>query len=242
VDSYKQALQADKRESGDYYRSSLNTKTEQQKQLEALLRAQALQPATIADIACGGGGSSFHLGSLYPDAAYTLIDLNEDAIALAKEATRHLKATCAVGDIYDLQLASDSFDLVVCWQTLSWIERPADALRELVRICRPGARIYASSLFNVHHDVDIYSNVEDHTRASSAQGLRYVYNTYALASVRQWVAGLVANVQVHEFSIPIDLSYAGRGLGTYTVPVEGGRRLQLSAGMLLNWGILELQK
>jgi ubiquinone/menaquinone biosynthesis C-methylase UbiE len=242
MDSYQQALQADKRESGEYYRSSLNTKTEQQKQLEALLRAQALQPATIADIACGGGGSSYHLGSLYPDAAYTLIDLNEDALLVAKEATKDLDATCTVGDIYDLQLASDTFDLVVCWQTLSWIDRPEAALRELVRICRPGARIYASSLFNVHHDVDIYSHVEDHTRASSAQGLRYVYNTYSLASVRKWVAGLVSHVHVHEFSIPIDLTYAGRGLGTYTVPVEGGRRLQLSAGMLLNWGILELQK
>ncbi len=111
-----------------------------------------------------------------------------------------------------------------------------------MRIVRPGGLIYASSLFNVDHDVDVYSKVEDHTRPSAARGLRYVYNTYSQTSVQRWVEGLVSNVRIHKFEIPIDLPPSGRGLGTYTAKVEGGPRLQLSAGMLLNWGILELQR
>ncbi len=88
---------------------------------------------------------------MYPDAAYSLVDLNEDAIELAKQATSGLKARCLVGDIYDLPLDDASFDLVVCWQTLSWIEEPERArararahrpagradLRELALQCRP---------------------------------------------------------------------------------------------------------
>lgn len=242
MEDYKEALQADKEATAQYYKSSLTRKTEQQKQLEELLRGLQLVPRTIADIACGGGGSSYHLGSLYPDAQYTLVDINEDAIALAREATRNLKATCVIGDIYDLRLAGDSFDLVVCWQTLSWLDRPETALHELVRICKPGGRVYASSLFNLHHDVDVYSKVEDHTRPSSARGLRYSYNTYSLTSVRRWVADRAAEVRIHGFDIPIDLPAVGRGLGTHTVRLENGKRLQLSAGILLNWGILELRK
>ena len=242
MEEYKQALKIDKEESERYYRSSLGTKTEQQKQLEALLRPLNLEPKKIADIACGGGGTSYHLSALYPRASYTLVDMNEDAISLARESTRHIKATCVLGDVYDLGMEADTFDLVVCWQTLSWLSKPDVALRELVKICKPGGRVYASSLFNAHHDVDIYAMVKDHTRPSSEQGLSYEYNTYSVFSVRKWVADLVSDVRMHWCEIPIDLKHAGRGLGTYTAKLDDGKRLQISAGMLLNWGILELQK
>jgi len=242
METYKEALKADKETSEKYYQSSLARKTEQQKMLERLLTAHAIAPREIADIACGGGGSTFHLAQLYPRARYTLIDYNEDAIAMASQATSGLDARCATGDIYDLKLETGAFDLVICWQTLSWIDEPARALAELVRICKPGGRVFASSLFNLHHDVDVYSKVEDHTRPSSTQGLRYSYNTYSLASVRRWIGAAVSTLDIHAFEIPVDLPASGRGLGTYTERLVDGRRLQLSAGMLLNWGILELQK
>jgi ubiquinone/menaquinone biosynthesis C-methylase UbiE len=241
-DPYTAALKIDDRESERYYAASLGVKTEQQKQLENLLRAHGVQPVWIADIACGGGAASHHLGAMYPRADYTLVDLNDEAVRLARQATQHLQATCLVGNIYDLPLESDGFDLVICWQTLSWLGEPERALRELIRICKPDGRIYASSLFNANHDVDVYSTVQDHTRASAAQGLTYTYNTYAVSSVRRWVDGLVSELEVHEFSIPVDLHHAGKGLGTYTVTLQNGSRLQISAGMLLNWGILEIRK
>jgi ubiquinone/menaquinone biosynthesis C-methylase UbiE len=242
METYKEALKVDKETSTKCYQSSLQRKTEQQKMLERILNELKLEPRDIADIACGGGGSTYHLGQLYPKARYSLVDVNEDAVAMAREATQGLDARCLVGDIYQLDLPADSFDLVICWQTLSWIDDPKAALRELVRICRPGARVYASSLFNVHHDVDVYSKVEDRTRPSSAQGLRYTYNTYSMASIRDWIGDAVSQLAIHEFEIPLDLPASGRGLGTFTARLDDGRRLQLSGGMLLNWGILELRK
>ncbi|MEP6493003.1 MAG: class I SAM-dependent methyltransferase [bacterium] len=242
MERYTEAIKADQAAGAEYYAASLNRKTEQQKALESLLRTLRLEPATIADIACGGGGTSYHLGALYPAAAFTLVDMNEEAIALASDAVRGLDARCVVGSVYDLQLESNSFDLVICWQAISWFDNPERALHELIRICKPGGRVYASSLFNVEHDVDIYANVEDHTRPSSAQGMRYAYNTYSLTSIRKWVGHLVSHLAIHEFEIPIDIPPSGRGLGTFTVRLDNGKRLQLSAGMLLNWGILDLRK
>jgi ubiquinone/menaquinone biosynthesis C-methylase UbiE len=242
MSDYIKQLQVDSAESNQYYQFSLSNKTEQQKALERMLMVRGVVPRCIADIACGGGGVSLHLSELFPLSKFIMIDANEDSIALARKATEKINATCAVGDIYNLQLDSNSCDLVICWQTLSWLDKPAEALRELVRICRPDGMILASSLFNVNHDVDIYSKVIDHTRASSNLGLSFDYNTYSLKTVGEWVSGLVSDFKIHEFSIPVDLIHTERGIGTYTGKLDSGERLQFSAGMLLNWGILEMNK
>ena len=102
--------------------------------------------------------------------------------------------------------------------------------------------VLASSLFNLNHDVDVYSKVIDHTRESSKLDLSLDYNTHSLYTVRKWLSGLVAEFKVHKFCIPVDLTHSERGLGTSTVKLDTGERLQLSAWMLLNWGILEIKK
>lgn len=223
MSDYKKAMQIDAQESIEYFNFSLSKKTEQQKGLEKILIEKGLAPQVIADIACGGG-ASVHLADLYPQAKFTMVDANEDAISLARQATEKFNATCNVGDIYNLALDSDSCDLVICWQTLSWLDKPEFALRELLRICKPGGLILASSLFNLNHDVDVYSKVIDHTRASSGLGMSYDYNTYSLRTVQEWLSGLVADFKIHEFSIPEDLNHAGRGIGTHTVKLETGIR------------------
>src|ERR1700729_144463 len=117
MESYKEALGIDTEERDKYYASSVQSKSEQQKRLENLLRPLRLGPMSIADIACGGGGASFHLSKLYPKASYTLVDANEAAIVLAREVMQNMRASCMLGDIYALPLESESFDLVICWQT-----------------------------------------------------------------------------------------------------------------------------
>jgi ubiquinone/menaquinone biosynthesis C-methylase UbiE len=239
---YLKALQLDAAQAQAYYRKSAVSKTQQQARLEELLAASGLEPHDIADVACGAGGVSAHLGLMYPHASFTLIDLNADALALAREYTAGLNARYLVEDVYSLSAAADSFDLVICWQTLSWLDNAERALSELVRICRPGGRVFASSLFNVDADVDIYARVVDHTRPSGQANLTVPYNTYSGHTVERWTAGRVASWQFHDFEIGLDLPRAGRGLGTFTVMTADGRRLQISAGMLLNWKILELRK
>lgn len=239
---YLRALQLDAAQAQAYYRKSAITKTQQQVRLEELLAANGLEPHDIADVACGAGGVSAHLGVLYPSAGFTLIDLNPEALALAREYTAGLNARYLVEDIYSLSAAADSFDLVVCWQALSWLDDAGRALSELIRICKPGGRVFASSLFNVDQDVDVYARVVDHTRSSAEADLTVPYNTYSAHTVARWVANRVSCWELHDFDIGLDLPRSGRGLGTYTVRSADGNRLQISGGMLLNWKILELRK
>ena len=222
-----------------YLRKSI-VKSEQQKMLERLLLDRRLSPKRIADIACGAGTLTYHVRKLYPDAGYVLVDVAESAIKLAKEYNGD-SVRCEIGDIFALNLESDSFDLVFCWQTLSWLDDAEVPLRELVRITRSGGHIFASSLFNLAHDVDVYAKVFDRTLESGRRGDPYNYNTYSAYTIGKWLNGRVSSFALHEFIPEVDFVYDGRGVGTYTVPALG-KRLQISAGTLMNWGILEIIK
>jgi ubiquinone/menaquinone biosynthesis C-methylase UbiE len=242
-DNYIKAMQADKENSAAFYSKSFELKTEQVKMLEQLLKTNNSDFKHIADIACGSGSLSFHLSKIYPDAKFTLVDLNEDALLIGKQFINNPNFTFVSDSIYNLsKLAANSFDLVICWQTLSWLDEPEKAIQELLRITKPGGKIYASSLFNMNHDVDIYSKVIDHTKSSASDNLFYNYNTYSVSSITKWINDKAKNIHIHPFHPNIDFAFSGKGIGTYTIKTEEGLRLQFSAGLFLNWGILDITK
>lgn len=83
MDKYIDYLKVNEKKSEEYYLKSLIKKTEQQIYLESLL--SHIKPKNIADIACGAGSASFHFSKIWPSANFTLVDLNENAISLAKK-------------------------------------------------------------------------------------------------------------------------------------------------------------
>lgn len=239
-DDYVKALRNDAERTDAYHRRGV-VKTEQQKELERLLVATGRRFERIADMACGGGALGFHLRALLPSAAVTFCDHDEETLRIARELNGPA-CTYVADDIHTLAaLPDDTFDLVCCWQTLSWLKEPEHAVRQLLRITRPGGSIFASSLFNLDHDVDIFAQVRDRTRPSGQQGHAYDYNTFSRATVNEWLEGKVARYTLHPFTIGIDLPMTGRGIGTYTVNTDNGR-LEISGGLLMKWAILEIEK
>jgi len=72
------------------------------------------------------------------------LDLSLDMLLLARDRLeragfRH----CSVrqGDIYDLPLGNDSFDVVILHQVLHFLDDGARAIREAARVLRPGGRL-----------------------------------------------------------------------------------------------------
>lgn len=242
TDAYLKFLQEDKDSVANYYRKSL-VKTEQQKFLEYLLRQHGMcqEGLVVADIACGGGTLTHHLENFLPKAAFIALDYNLDAIAIARENNSPDNVLCGCGDIYQLPLADASVDLLCCWQTLAWIDDAEAALLEMIRVVKPGGRLYLSSLFNLDFDVDLFTQVVDHTRKAGNQGVRANYYTYSSLTVSRWLQGRAKHFEILPFEPQRDFDYEGRGLGTRTLRSEAGR-LQMSAGMLLNWGVLVIEK
>lgn len=244
MDNYKKGMKNDLKIVHEYYRKSL-VKTEQQKMLEQLLLKNNgfINNYEIADIACGGGTLSYHLSEISDKSKFTLIDYMEESISIAKEINKdnEERFTISQGDIYDLQVNDNTFDFTFCWQTLSWLDKPMNALLELIRITKKGGKIYLSSLFNLDHDVDIYSKVYDYTRSSGENNNYMNYNTYSKHTIDKWLRNNVDNFKVHKFETSTPFYYNGKGVGTFTKKCED-EMIQVSAGMLMNWGILEIEK
>src|SRR6202041_3797119 len=88
---------------------------------------------------------------------------------------------CSVrqGDIYDLALPRDSFDLVIIHQVLHFLDDSARAIKEAVRVLRPGGRLLVVDF--APHDLEFLREEHAHRRLG-----------FAPEAVSQWleVAGL----------------------------------------------------
>src|SRR6476661_5678707 len=107
---YVRGLQSNSKIATDYYKKSL-VKTEQQKLLEKILSENGDKFQAVADIACGGGTLSYHLSQLFPSAHFHLTDLNEDALAIAKDICTESKFHFTIDDITNITtLPKEHFD------------------------------------------------------------------------------------------------------------------------------------
>jgi ubiquinone/menaquinone biosynthesis C-methylase UbiE len=241
---YTDLLNIDRKQSQEYFEKSI-IKTEQHKFLEQLLADSFTNaPLHIADIACGGGTLSYHLAEKFAGSQFYLSDFSEFALETARSLNQGNRFHFVRDDIYSLsQFKASSMDLVFCWQTLSWIEEAKVAVDQLIRITKPGGKIYCSSLFNLNRDVDVFARVLDHTRESSKNELTYAYYTYSAKTVVEWIRlnDKVSVFKLHAFNPVIPFAYDGRGLGTSTIKTADGQYLQVSGGMLMNWAILEIE-
>ena len=97
------------------------------------------------------------------------IDLSLDMLALARA---HLDRAglkhCSVrqGDIYDLPLPRDSFDVVIIHQVLHFLDDGARAIREAARVLRPQGRLLVIDF--APHDLEFLREEHAHLRLGFA--------------------------------------------------------------------------
>jgi ubiquinone/menaquinone biosynthesis C-methylase UbiE len=103
------------------------------------------QNMRVADICCGCGDVSLLISREF-DPRYVLgIDHSEAAVQYARNLQREFGITIAEfqrGDATTLMLEDDSFDFVACRLSLQIFSKPEHIVRELVRITKPGGRVY----------------------------------------------------------------------------------------------------
>jgi ubiquinone/menaquinone biosynthesis C-methylase UbiE/DNA-binding transcriptional ArsR family regulator len=110
------------------------------------------------------------------------LDLSLDMLALARaRLDRAGLKHCSVrhGDIYDLALPRDSFDVVIVHQVLHFLDDSARAIAEAARVLRPGGRLLVVDF--APHDLEFLREEHAHRRLG-----------FAAATVTQWLeaAGL----------------------------------------------------
>jgi ubiquinone/menaquinone biosynthesis C-methylase UbiE/DNA-binding transcriptional ArsR family regulator len=110
------------------------------------------------------------------------LDLSLDMLALARaRLDRAGLKHCSVrhGDIYDLALPRDSFDVVIVHQVLHFLDDSGHAIREAARVLRPGGRLLVVDF--APHDLEFLREEHAHRRLG-----------FAAETVTQWLeaAGL----------------------------------------------------
>ncbi|MGB2989732.1 MAG: methyltransferase domain-containing protein [Candidatus Zixiibacteriota bacterium] len=123
--------------------------------LDKLAAWLGLKPGmTALDVGCGLG----YLGYTYwpyfgKGGRYFGVDISpelvKDAQKASQEWARGGEASFKVGDAYKLPFPDDFADLVMCQILLMHLERPQDALAEMIRVAKPGGIVMCKEPDNV---------------------------------------------------------------------------------------------
>lgn len=107
-----------------------------------VLRAGLTQGMRVADIGCGiGTVSCWMAAQVGASGAVVGVDVSAAQVETARrraEASGVGNVTFAAVDAYSTGLEANAFDLVYCRFVLMHLRRPADALREMRALLRPG--------------------------------------------------------------------------------------------------------
>jgi ubiquinone/menaquinone biosynthesis C-methylase UbiE len=127
------------------------------------------------------------------------IDLSLDMLAVARSrieraGLRHVSVR--QGDIYDLALPRDSFDVVLIHQVLHFLDDGARAIAEAARVLRPGGRLLVIDF--APHDLEFLREEHAHRRLG-----------FPAEAVSQWMSAAGLDVTVHRV-LPPDPASEGK--------------------------------
>lgn len=111
---------------------------------------------TVAELGCGSASLLAMLGLRRPKLALVAIDYEESALRLADAVARvyGVEMETRLGDVTDLDVPDESFDMVLSGGLLEHFRDPRPVLREMRRTLRPGGSFFATvvprKLFSLH--------------------------------------------------------------------------------------------
>lgn len=189
----------------------------------------SLQPGMrLLDVGCGPGTITADLADLVAPGAVVGLDASADVIAKAAADHERPNLSFAQGDVYALDAADGTYDVVFAHQVLQHLSDPVAALREMRRVTRPGGVVaardsdYGAFVWSPADPVldrwnDLYHELTTRNRAEADAG-RFLHRwareagftevrvsssnwTFQTADERAWWGGLWADrVRESEFA------------------------------------------
>jgi len=101
-----------------------------------------LEPSKILELGCGGGRNAGELAKRYPSANVTAIDYSEVSVAKSKEYNKELiasgKMTVKQGDVSDLRLPVDTYDIATAFETIYFWPGLEKCFAEVYKVLKTG--------------------------------------------------------------------------------------------------------
>ncbi len=96
------------------------------------------------DVGCGTGSLAFALGEVAPRARITGLDYSQAFVDCARSRADSGRFSFDQGDAVSLPYEAASFDATMSMLVLSFLSEPERAVREMVRVTRPGGVVAAA--------------------------------------------------------------------------------------------------
>ena len=202
-------------------------------------------PYNAIDVGCGGGANMYYLSKILPETKWTGLDFAEKWFSIPKQYLPHYydKIKFVQGDFYNLtkMFPYKSFDLAFSIQTLSWLPKYEDIMKEIMAITKKW--IFVTSLFS-DFNVDVFSNVFQYNDDWSVEeNSPYNYNIYAFGKFKDFCIDRGAKeVIAEDFVIDVDLPVPeSKQMQTYTIKNINGTRLQFSGPLFMSWKMIAIR-
>ena len=116
---------------------------------ELFRRADFRSDQYVLDVGCGVGTSTIAIARQF-GAKVTAVDISPIMLSRARSNVQRTglagHVTVTYGDILALDFPDNTFDRVVAEAVTMFVDRP-HAVRELIRVCKPGGRVLATEFF-----------------------------------------------------------------------------------------------
>ncbi|AMO56993.1 class I SAM-dependent methyltransferase [Endozoicomonas montiporae] len=115
-------------------------------------RVAALSPQKVLEVAAGtGAASECVLQQLGKGVDYTLTDISNDILLLARQRFQDRALQIEVADACHLPYDSEHFDVVICQFGMMYFQEPDQALGEIARVLTPQGHLLFSVWDSAEH-------------------------------------------------------------------------------------------
>ena len=161
-------------------------------------RAEVAAGQDVLDVGCGTGRLATAAAQrVGPSGAVTGLDRNDGMLAVAR---RSGGVAWRQGDAHDLPFPDASFDRVTCAFVLMFLDDPAVALAETVRVLRPGGRLVVATWAEVAASpgyADLVALLRAVSGEAAAQALLAPFSLGAPEAVLAAAGSVVPGLEVH---------------------------------------------
>ncbi|HRQ64542.1 MAG TPA: methyltransferase domain-containing protein [Xanthomonadaceae bacterium] len=145
-------------------------------------RAGLREGESVLDVGCGTGAATrFAAERTGPSGRVVGVDVNEGMIDVARSMPPVAGPTIewVAKSAYELPFAAEQFDVVLCAQTLQFLQDRPRALAEMRRVLKPGGRVAVSLWSDIRESPYFHALVQAvsrHIGAETAAGLEAAFS------------------------------------------------------------------
>jgi len=194
---------------------------------------------SFLDVGCAKGEMIYCILKEHANVKCVGVDPSLELLERARSFPPLKETTFLEGQILDLSFENE-FDLCLASGVVTIFDDLKDPLLALLKVVKPGGRVFVFSGFN-SHDMDVI--VRHRNNAIGSTTWESGLNMFSLKTVEKLIEEQVESFRWHPFDLSLDLSPQENPIKSYTLNTkEKGRVILNGANIIREFYLLEMVK